>query len=465
MMPMRRRTSSVVIPAAPRAAGRCRCAATGTGSTVSSRIRRYRITRGLDKRGANKLTRPAMGDIGRPGRRERRSSWLAALQLGLGPWLVPWRVMLWLHARLAPGWRSLTPRLCALLGLGRTAHLPGRRLHLGPWNDARAAQISTADADLAPLVVVHGTRAHTRDEGIGCLAVLENEAWLWPERPRKNHPRRAIGAIGVIVWVVEHHDPKADAGVVVRAPMGVAHVRMAVVAQEPRIVVVSLDVIRRKVVVPIAVPVGHDAPRQLRDRHVRVAVHPAVGDGAIVPMVVAFERVVGEGVARGNGEDVPHARVVVDVEGVAVFAARDLVVPAAAREVVFPRLAREQDPHPAIGVDAQDGDERVLPGTEVHAHALAVGVGIVAAVGPDLDTRAVREGGGLERGAPDGADEAEQAERDQHDCLPPLRGAGVMPSTEPRDGLPTDCRSRRYSQARAAASPLRVLYPGQSADH
>src|SRR2546421_3343419 len=126
MMPMRRRTSSVVIAAAPRAAGRCRCAATGTGSTVSSRIRRYRITRGLDKRGANKLTRPAMGDHGRARRRERRSSWLAALQLGLGPWLVPWRVMLWLHARLAPGWRSLTPRLCALLGLGRTAPLAGR---------------------------------------------------------------------------------------------------------------------------------------------------------------------------------------------------------------------------------------------------------------------------------------------------------------------------------------------------
>src|SRR5205085_8323048 len=101
--------------------------------------------------------------------------------------------------------------------------------------------------------------------------------------------------------------------------------------------VVPLHVVGREVVVPVAVVRGHDALRQVRDRHVRIAMHAAIGDGAIVPMVMAFERVVHERVAGDDGEDVADARVVVDVERVAGVAARDLVVPAAAREVVLPR--------------------------------------------------------------------------------------------------------------------------------
>src|SRR5207237_10554343 len=248
---------------------------------------------------------------------------------------------------------------------------PRPRLHGGRYNDARAARITTADPDLVPLVVVDGTGAHARDERFGCLTVLEDEARLGPERPGERHPRRTVGAIGVIVWIVEHHDPKAHAGVVVRAPGGIVHVRVAVVAQKPWIVVVPLDVVRREVVVPVAVVRGHDALRQVRDRHVGIAVHATVRDGAIVPMVPAFERVVHQRVAGVDGEDVADPRGIVDVERVARVATRDLVVAAAAREVVLPRLAREQDPHPAVRVDAQDGDVGVLLAAEVNAHTVA----------------------------------------------------------------------------------------------
>ena len=276
--------------------------------------------------------------------------------------------------------------------------------------------MATARADLAPLVVVHGTGADARDERVGGLPVLEDEARLGPERPREHDSRRTVGAIGVIVGIVVHDDPKTHAAVVVRAPGGIVHRRVAVVAQEPRVVIMPLDVVRCEVVVPVAVRRGHDALRQIGNRHVRVAVYATVGDGAIVPMVVAFERVVHEGVARDHGKDVAHARVVVDIERVAGVAAGDLVVAAAAREVVLPRLAREQHPHPAIGVDPQDGDVRVLLGAKVHAHALAARVGVVAPVGPDLDARAVRNDGGAD-------EQAEQAERGQHECLKSRRHA------------------------------------------
>src|SRR5256885_6161368 len=65
MMPMRRRTSSVVIAAAPRAGGWCRWAATGTVTTASSRVRRYRITGGLEK-GSEQTNAPGRGGP-RPG--------------------------------------------------------------------------------------------------------------------------------------------------------------------------------------------------------------------------------------------------------------------------------------------------------------------------------------------------------------------------------------------------------------
>src|SRR5438874_1020839 len=348
---------------------------------------------------------PPLGPFGRVStiRLRRTRPWL-----GLGRRIRPARTL----AGTVP---VLVTRVVALIADDG----PRPRLHGGRCNDARAAQITTAAPDLVPLIVVGGTRAHARDERFGCLTVLEDEARLGPERPGERHPRRTVGAIGVIVRIVEHHDPKARAGVVVRAPGGIVHVRVAVVAQEPGIVVVPLDVVGCEVVVPVAVPRRHDTLRQVRDCHVGIAVHAAVADRAIVPMVMILERIVHEGVARDDGEDVAHAGGVVDVKGVARVAARYFVVAVAAREVVLPRLAREQHAHPAVGVDAQDGDVGVLLGAKVHAHALAAGVGVVAPVGPDFDARAGRHRGGLVRGARDGADEqAEQAERGQHKCLP-----------------------------------------------
>src|SRR5947208_4309642 len=263
MTPMRRRTSSTVIAAAPpppppRPSGGWRCAATGTVSTARSRFRRYRITGGLEK-GTEKLMRPSVADHGRARAAWPRSSRLAAFQLRLGPWLVLRGVALRLHPRLAPGGRSLPPWLgarwlgalltlrrrgtSALRGLGRGVGLaaslagtvpvtlvaliagdgPRPRLHVGRCNDARAVRIATARADLAPLVVVHGTGADARDERVGGLAVLEDEARLGPERPREHDSRRTVGAIGVIVGIVVHDDPKTHAAVVVRAPGGIGH--------------------------------------------------------------------------------------------------------------------------------------------------------------------------------------------------------------------------------------------------
>src|SRR5438876_383986 len=366
MIPMRRRTSSAVIAAAPppRASGCCRCAATGTVSTASSRFKRYRIPGGL-REGDRKANAPDRGGP-RPGA-------LAG---------------------------SLSVTACGVSAPARPAASPsGRRASARP-------------APGRALVVADGTGADARDARVGGLAVLEDEARLEPERPREHHACRTVGAIGVIVRIVVHDDPKTHATVVVRAPGGIVHRRVAVIAQEPRIIVVPLDVVRRQIVVPVAVPRRYDALRQVRDRHVRVAVYATVGNGAIVPMVVALERVVHERVTRDDGEDVAHARVVVDIEGDAGVAARDLVVAATAREVVLPRLARKQHPHPAIGVDAQDGDVRVLLGAKVHAHALAGCIGVLAPVGPDLDAWAVGPGGGAD-------EQAEQPERGQHKCLPP----------------------------------------------
>src|SRR5229473_2126424 len=273
----------------------------------------------------------------------------------------------------------------------------------GWWDDADAPDISTAHAFVAPPGVAgHGTLAHPRDEGVGALTVFEDEARLWPQRPREHHAAVPVRPIGVVVRIVEHDDPEADAGVVVRVPRRVAHVRMAIIAQEAGIVVVLLHVIGRNVVVPRAVAVGHHALRQVRDRHIGVPVHATVRDHAVIPMVVALEPVVAEGVGRGDGEDVADAGIVIDGECVAVGLALNLVVPGAAHEVVFPGLAREQDAHAAVGIDANDGDVGVLLGAEVHADALAARIRILAPVrsgeqtqqserGPHRDLRCLRE--------------------------------------------------------------------------
>ena len=295
------------------------------------------------------------------------------------------------------------------------AGAPPGRLNVRRRDDARAAQVSTPHADVAPAIVVYGPLAHPRNEGIRRLAVLEDEPGLRPVRTREDDPRAAVILIRVVVRIIEDHDPKAHAGVVVGAPGRVAHVRVAVVAQEPGIVVVLFDVVRRDVVIPLTVAVGHDALCQVGKGDVRIAADPPVGDQSIIPVVLALDAVVHERIRRGDGEQVADTGIVIDVEGVAVVSALHFVVAPTAGEVVLPRLARKQHAHPAVGVDAQDGHEGVPVGAEVHADTLAAAVRTVAPVGPHLDARAILDRHRPDRGASGlCGDEAEQPDGVQH---------------------------------------------------
>src|SRR5213596_1856824 len=221
-----------------------------------------------------------------------------------------------------------------IFGAGAT---PGW-LNVGRRDDARATEVTTAHAHVAPAIVVHGPLAHPRDEGVRRLAVLEDEPGLGSVGARENYPRAAVVPIRVIVRIIEHHDPKAHAGVIVGAPVRVTHVAVAVVAQEPRIVVMLLHVVRRDIVIPIAVTIGHDVLGQVGEGDVRIAADPSVGDQSIIPVVPALDPVVHERVGRGHGEQVADTRIVIDVEGVAVVSALHLVVATTTGEVVLPRL-------------------------------------------------------------------------------------------------------------------------------
>src|SRR2546430_2198968 len=409
MIAMRRCTSAIVMEAAPRAAGRCRCAAASPGSAASSSARRYRIAQAFEV-GEPKGNAPDRRDLRSGAFPLLCRSRLAPLELGSGRWLLFRGLALRLGPRLTAGWGGLAPRLgrrwrrlgapplfrvrsalrlCrrprALLGplrslcpfgpvgpvaplwtarlvpvlglvrpvaavglvgsvpmialVGPTAATavvvvplvfgagaPPGRLNVRRRDDARAAQVSTPHADVAPAIVVYGPLAHPRNEGIRRLAVLENEPGLRPVRTREDDPRAAVVLIRVVVRIIEDHDPKAHAGVVVGAPGRVAHVRVAVVAQEPGIVVVLFDVVRRDVVIPLTVAVGHDALCQVGKGDVRIAADPPVGDLSIIPVVLALDAVVHERIRRGDGEQVADTGIVIDVEGVAVVSALHFVV-------------------------------------------------------------------------------------------------------------------------------------------
>jgi len=197
--------------------------------------------------------------------------------------------------------------------------------------------------------------------------------------------------------------------------VGVTRVRVAVVAQEPGIVVVLLHVIRRDVVIPITVAVGHDALCQVGEGDVRIAAYPPVGDQPIIPVVLALDAVVLERVGGGDGKQVADTRIIIDGEGVAVVSALHLVVATAAGEIVLPRLARKQHAHAAVGIDAQDGYKGIPIGAEMHTDGLAAGVGAVTAVGPDLDAGTIVDGRRPHRGASGWRrDDAEQPKCGQH---------------------------------------------------
>src|SRR3989441_226735 len=262
--------------------------------------------------GDRKLTRPAVWDYGRARGLVAVSSGLAPPQLGVAPLgFVLGRVALRHGTRLAPRrrWRGLrarrplrstrldrraTLRLAALAsrrahvrahplsgpieaigsvgaigpiglpavpivaaGLGRTLTLVARptrnvRTPARGGNDADAAQVAPAYAHLAPAIVIHGPLRHPRDECVRAAAVLEDEARLGPVRPREHHARAAVIAVGVVVGIVEHDDAEAHARVVVNRPQRIAHICVAIVAQEPRVVVVAVGVKKSGVGVPIA---------------------------------------------------------------------------------------------------------------------------------------------------------------------------------------------------------------------
>ena len=150
-----------------------------------------------------------------------------------------------------------------------------------------------------------------------------------------------------------------------------------------------LDVIGNDVVIPVGVIGRDDALGEGGERHVGVAAHSTVGDHAVVPMVAARDRAVDERIRCRDGEEVPDAGAIVDLEHVAGFVALHLDLPPAADEVVLPRLAGKQHAHAAVGVDAQQRDEGILVRAEEDVNAVTPGIGIVAATGPDRDARAI----------------------------------------------------------------------------
>src|SRR2546422_7452556 len=112
MIPMRRCTSAIVMDAAPRAAGRCRCEAASPGSTASSSARRYRIAQGLEV-GEGKANAPDRGGLRSGALALLCRLRLAPLELGFGAWLLFRGLTLRLDPRLSARWGSLTPRLTA----------------------------------------------------------------------------------------------------------------------------------------------------------------------------------------------------------------------------------------------------------------------------------------------------------------------------------------------------------------
>src|SRR5256885_1659511 len=318
-----------------------------------------------------------------------------------------------------------------------------------------APQVPSASPHLAAGVVVHRTRRHGREDQLGGLPVLEDEPRLRSERTREGDPCTAVVLIGVVVGVVEHDDPETDAAVIVRAPVGVAQVGVAVVAQDPRVIVVLLHVVGDDVVVPVGVAVRDDVLGDIGERDVRIAAHPPIRDEAVVPVIFSFDGVVYERVGRRDGEDVADPRLVVDVERVPRRPVLHFIVATAAREVVVPRLARIQDAHPTVGVDAQDGHVGVLLGAETDLRRLAVGVRIIATVGPDLDAGTVIRESRLRRGRAVGSGEqAENPQRGEHVCLPAPLGA--------RSSAPIRRETRRVTATGGAGRPPTGCLGGSS---
>src|SRR5260370_218863 len=271
MMARGRRTSSGVIAATRRGGGSCRCAAARPATSASSRVQPCRVMRGLESLGPKANV---------PERAEPRSGTVASGSItACAAWPrapgEPCRVGLGAEAPRAARSAAPVPTRGARraraaprvvvsgdVALGVSVAGGGAQAWAAPITGggvAAGAALGPAAPALVPPpgVARHGRLTHPRDEGVGALPVFEDETWLRPQRPREHHAAVPVRPIGVVVRIVEHDDPEADAGVVVGTPRRAAHVRMAVIAQEAGIVVVLLHVIGHTVVVPRAVAVGH----------------------------------------------------------------------------------------------------------------------------------------------------------------------------------------------------------------
>ena len=118
---------------------------------------------------------------------------------------------------------------------------------------AKAADVTSPDTDIAAPVVVHRPLADPGEKSVRGAAVPEDEAGLKSKGSREHRSRAPVRPVRVVVRIIEHHHPESRARIVVWVPGPEADVRMTVVAEEARIVVVPLHVVRRDVVVPITV--------------------------------------------------------------------------------------------------------------------------------------------------------------------------------------------------------------------
>jgi hypothetical protein len=155
---------------------------------------------------------------------------------------------------------------------------------------------------------------------------------------------------------------------------------VAVIADEPGIVVVLLDIIRNDIVVVFARP--RDARSEFGQGYVWVSPDPAIGDQAVIPVVSPDEFVIEERIGGGDRKEVADPGIIIDTEG-AVIPIEDLEGAAATGEVVFPRFLGEEHPNPAIGIHSEHGDVPVRFGLEVHPGLFPASIGLFLAVRPE----------------------------------------------------------------------------------
>ena len=77
---------------------------------------------------------------------------------------------------------------------------------------------------------------------------------------------------------------------------------MAVIAEEARIVVLALHIVRHNVVIPIGVAIRFDPLREIRERDIWITADSAIRDHAVVPMIAALDAVIGKRIRGRDGE-------------------------------------------------------------------------------------------------------------------------------------------------------------------